>query len=392
MEVDVARKQAHKAIGAVKRCDLSLEGWEQVWERSFRVGAEVKLPEYYRVYFLLVDLLQFDRFGPRDKLAWSIPVELRGNVYLINHEKMGTGVFAVPGVAEDVETHAKIIVRLIRQGVEKSEKYFDWRARQAIASGSVSVINLSNRLFDRYIFLLEQYWSKCDEANQRHSQRDEQDTALLFLGIDPEQARLRQEAEWLAFSVIESFFSWTEHIFIHLSILLGKCKNADEVATLASGRWSEKFWAALDKGDDEAKLFHKKLLTIRQQFRNLGTHGAFGKKREAFIFHSETGAVPVTLPNDVGRHSYRFGGGLDYFRTDVPFVGQKEIATIEEFIEYLRSGQLVPAWVYLDGGLDTGLTAWQLSVLYAAMESPEAMEDLVGFLSSEADKVANMEF
>ena len=60
----------------------------------------------------------------------------------------------------------------------------DWRAEQAISSGSVSVINLSNWLYHCYSFLLEQFRAKCDEPGQELIPSDDQDTFLRSLVID----------------------------------------------------------------------------------------------------------------------------------------------------------------------------------------------------------------
>ena len=49
-------------------------------------------PEYYLVYFLLVDLLGFKCYGRGEKVAWSTPVEIEGQHFLIEHRKLGLGV------------------------------------------------------------------------------------------------------------------------------------------------------------------------------------------------------------------------------------------------------------------------------------------------------------
>src|SRR5260370_13298256 len=82
---------------------------------------------------------------------------------------------------------------------------------------------------------------------------------------------------WLALAVIESFFSWTEHIFIHIAILRGKVTSGIEIPQLAKADWSAKFKAAIDLADPVSKTFYDKLVEIRQANRNFVAHGAFGK-------------------------------------------------------------------------------------------------------------------
>lgn len=52
---------------------------------------------------------------------------------------------------------------------------------------------------------------------------------------------LRRQAQWLALSAVEAFFSWTEHVLIHLAILNGKAKTGREVADLADSDRATKF-------------------------------------------------------------------------------------------------------------------------------------------------------
>jgi len=77
-------------------------------------------------------------------------------------------------------------------------------------------------------------------------------------------------------------------------------------------------------------------------------HGAFGKRGEAFDFHSSAGAGPVNLtdPEGRGQFSIWFGPSFDE-------VGA--IETAEAFIEKLWEGDLAPAKMYLqDAWLVTG--------------------------------------
>lgn len=44
---------------------------------------------------------------------------------------------------------------------------------------------------------------------------------------------------WLATSAIESFFNWTEHVFILIAILKGEIKNGNDVADKVGKEWGE---------------------------------------------------------------------------------------------------------------------------------------------------------
>ena len=77
-------------------------------------------------------------------------------------------------------------------------------------------------------------------------------------------------------------------------------------------------------------------------------HGAFGKRGEAFHFHSGAGAVPVLLTQGQ-RHRYALTG-------KPAFDEGAAIADIETFIEHLWSGARTPAKIYIFSELPSILT------------------------------------
>lgn len=104
-----------------------------------RTDAGRELPPYYLVYFLLVDLLGFEDYGQSEKVAWSIPISFKDNLFLIEHRKMGLGLFAYN--AKEAETDAKKIVKLINKAVVKIKLYYQWKASVAIESSDLNVEN-----------------------------------------------------------------------------------------------------------------------------------------------------------------------------------------------------------------------------------------------------------
>ena len=327
-----------------------------------RTDAGRSLPDYYLVYFTLVDLLGFRYVGRGEKVAWSIPVDFEGRVYVIEHRKLGLGVFSSGGI--DREEDAKAIVQLVKRGVNAARPYFERRADQALKGPKVNVHNDSVDLFDRYEFFLGMFETKRNKTGKKRSAGS---------------YRFARETEWLAISAIESFFSWTEHVFIHLAILQGKCTTGNQVDQLAANEWKDKFKAALDVQDLETKRYYDDLLEIRRQVRNFVAHGSFGKNGEAFKFHSAAGAVPVMLPHRRVNRSDRFPDA-------------DAIKTINDFIEYLRSGRLSPAWMFLDSHLDTILTEAQSGTYDDAMASEDSMRSFIEYREYLEDMHANMDF
>ena len=341
-----------------------------------------RLPEHYLVYFLLVDLLGFKCLGKGEKTAWSIPVDIDGQLLHIEHRKMGPGVFSHGG--PETEAAAEELVRLVEKGLRIARPYLDWRAAQAVEDSKINVRNRSVELYDRFEFLLGEYRSKLAEAEGRRSGASAHTIDRANYQIP--DYRLLQEADWLALSAVESFFSWSEHVFILLAIMQGNCITGESVKKLAGGDWKKKFRAALDIRDPVIKGYYDDLASVREQVRNFIAHGSFGKRGEAFLFHSGVGAVPVLLPHRKSRYSYSF-----HWNGRV-LAEREAISTIEHFIESIRTGPLAPAWTYLDTGMDLVLTRARWGYYEEAMESMDSMKELVDMESRIADAYADMDW
>ena len=156
------------------------------------------------------------------------------------------------------------------------------------------------------------------------------------------------------------------------------------MAKLAEADWKVKFKSALDVSEAETKRHYDKLLDLRAQIRNFMAHGAFGKRGEAFRFHSGAGAVPVLL---TWKHIHRYS-----LTGESAFDEDSAIGTIEEFIEYLWSGPRLPAKFYISSGLPSILTLVADGTYAGAMQSGEAMEEFVSGLTRYFDNAANMDW
>jgi hypothetical protein len=364
---------------------------------SARTNGGRSLPAYYLVYFLLIDFLGLPSLGQWEKTAWMVPVRYRGRLYGIEHRKMGLGVFApnldpaarMSGTpSEQAEEDASAIAALVTTAVSIAEPYFQWRAEQAVSTPGLNVVNKSNELFDRYEYFRDRFRALWDEAErpkaeQSVAKRTLSDGAVVTSGSSPSFA-LRREAEWVAQSAIEAFFSWTEHVFIHLAILQSKLRSGDEVARLAESDWKAKFKAALDVAETQTKLHYDSLLDLRAQVRNFVAHGAFGKRGEAFSFHSGAGAAPVILTNNQ-KHKFSLTG-----RT--AFDEQLAIEDIESFLRHLWSGPRAPARHYIFSSLPSILTYVVDGTYKRTMHSDDEMKTFVEQLSGEFDRAANMDW
>lgn len=364
---------------------------------SSRTNGGRTLPEYYLVYFLLVDLLGYKDLGQWEKVAWIVPVRYRGRLYSIEHRKFGVGIFApnhdasarmsVPPT-EEAEIDATAISKAIRKAVKIAGPYFEWRAAQAAITSQLNVLNSSNELFERYQHFREKFTQLSKKA-ERNKNKWKSDQVKLNDGtvITTQKSlsfTIRREAKWTAQAAIDAFFSWTEHAFIHLAILQGRIKTGSEVAALADADWKAKFKAVLDHTDVITQKHYQTLLDLRAQIRNFMAHGAFGKRGEAFRFHSGAGAVPVLITQEQ-RHKYSLTGNPAFDEAGA-------LSEIEKFLEHIWTGPLAPAKIYIFSDLPTILTYAKDGTYTDAMKTPEDMEGLVEHLSWRFDNSANMDW
>lgn len=383
-KMHAVRHTARKVIAPI----TSLSGSVTSGYPSQRTEAGRELPPYFLVYFLLVDLLQFRAFGRHEKVAWSIPIVYKGKVFAIEHRKMGLGIFA-RNLATD-EPEAREILVLIKRAIRVAEPFFEWMAEEAVNRSKVNVLNHGAALFARFAYHLKLYRRASKAAEKRKDVRKittrKTSYGSTVTSIRVPYFQLKQNAQWLALSCIETFFGWTEHVFIHLALLTGRINTASEVAKLATADWAEKYKTALDMRDKDTQRLYNELIEIRRQLRNMVAHGAFGKQGEAFKFHSAVGAVPVLLPHRATKRNFSLGHGLS-------FEDDAAIRLIEKFVTHLWAGTRAPARLYIqESGLPIILTFITDGTYARAMKSENSMESFIEYWSGEQDRATDMDW
>jgi hypothetical protein len=386
-ELEPVREAARRALGPVLPVGADTAADQHFLFNAKRTNAGHELPPYYLIYFLLVDLLGFKNLGKFEKISWSVPIDFHGRAFLIEHRKFGVGVFAHdPDTEEDA---ARKIVNYIKKAVRAARPFFDWLAEQAVDASALNVINNSSALYSRFSYFRDAYLRKAQEAKDRKDERiikEGETSSGKWTSISFPAMQLQAEARWLALAAIEAFFSWTEHVFIHIAILSGALKTGKEVARFAEADWSAKFKHALDISDAVSKDFFDKLIEIRRELRNFVAHGAFGKDGKAFEFHSGAGAVPVLLPHRLGNRKFSIGERLT-------FDDDGALKLIDAFIEHLWEGRRAPAELYIQQSQLPIIMTMASDGKYAhAMNSMDDMKHFVEQLGRQFDDAANMDW
>lgn len=388
-ELEAFRAKAQKAIWPIAPLtkDTNCEGSFSVFGQQDSL--EKDLPPYYLIYFLLVEFLGFEDLGKGEKTAWTIPIDYKQNPFFVSYRKFGVRILGHPAIAGESQSQAKEIIKLIKKGVIAAEPFFEWKAEQAVKKSKLNVVNNSRDLFERYKYFLNEFKKFSDATTEltdskksgaRESHQDQKgDCRFYYLDY-------RQKAKWYALAAIDAFFSWTEHIFVHIAILMGRVASGEQVAELAEADWQEKFKCVLDVSDPKVKPFYDELIQIRRQLRNYMAHGAFGKGWQAFKFHSEAGAIPVVLTHKSEGAKFSFAGLFGFEEIEA-------IRIIESFIEQLWADEREPARIYIqESDLPLILPKAIDGTYENAMQSLEAMNELVDRLSWHFYSAENMEW
>jgi hypothetical protein len=397
-EFDELRRKVIRALGDIEPAGKPRSEHEpKALMLSSTTRGGKSLPSYYLVYFMLVDFLKFPQMGAWEKVAWTVPIRYQDRLYAIEHQKMGLRICAPNGdpnarmsgrPSEQQEHDSDQIARKVRKAVGIAAPYFDWRAGQAAKTNKLNVLNHSKWLFDRYEFFKDQYTEQKREAERRSAElrqeKESSDIQSALQALNSGVLELSAESDWVAQAAVDAFFSWSEHAFIHVAILRGRITNGSQVADLAAANWKEKFRAAIGLENPCFKSHYDKLLLLRTQMRNFMAHGAFGKRGEAFLFHSGAGAVPVLLSEN-GLNRYSFSGAP-------AFNEQEAIESIDSFLETFWSSDLSPVKPHLFSTVPSILTFVADGKYDQAMCSDKAMSELVEYIENQMDAAANMDW
>lgn len=386
-DLEALKKKVLDALSPIKEADENTKANKNFLFSAQRTNAGRSLPPYQLVYFLLYDLLGFRDLGRSEKVAWSIPIDFNGKALLIEHRKFGVGVFA--SNLEQDEADAQQIVKRIHKAVKMAAPYFEWLASEAVSKSKLNVINESGELYNRYEYFLGLYREENKQANERKNEVCKKTTKTKYGTVTSYRIpyyELEKNANWLAIAAIDAFFSWTEHLFIHLAVVAKRVSTGEEIADLTGAGWQEKFKSAISLEDTDAEKYYDELILVRRQLRNFIAHGAFGKKGETFLFHSGAGAVPVLMPHQKGKNRFALSSELAFDEDSV-------LELLDNFISYLWSSDLSPAMYYVqESGLPTILTMAKDGTYSKAMRSREDMEEFVKYLSYQFDQAANMDW
>jgi hypothetical protein len=302
---------------------------------------------------------------------------------LVEYRKFGVGIF-IQDKDKD-ENEAEEIVKKINKAISSIKPFYDFVAEEAVKKSEFNIVNNNQNLYGRFRYLKSLYDIEKELFINNQNTTEVKEFEYKNIYYKCFANKHLQNSNWIAISCIEAFFSWTEHLFIHLAVIAQGMSKGEDVVKLIEGEWKTKYKAAIKENSKEAKKFYDELLIVRQQLRNFVAHGAFGKNGNAFEFHSGTGAVPVVI-NQKQKNRFSLQGTLSFKDEDV-------LILIEGFIQFLMEGSLRPAMYYTqECELPTILTLAASGEYKKAITDMEHMKKFSELLTHEIDNAANMDF
>ena len=342
--------------------------------------------EYYLIFLMLVDLLEYEYFGPYEKIAYGIPIEFDGLSYSINYQKFGMRIECSEG------GDGANFYKIIRKGIKAAKPYFLWRAEQASTSSNLNLESKCPILWSKYQYLKEQSKQLLDKFEKDKDKPKVEkgyndDGSLRYSSVSFPAYQFLEQGRWIHEAAVDAFFAWCEHALVHIAILMGHLKTGKEIASLLKGEFAPKCKLVLDLSSPDDKTAYDDILLLRNELRNFVAHGSFGKDGAAFTFHTATGAIPLKILDNKSRSdfSFSFGGAasrdweMDYLR-------------IDNFLKQLWENGKSPAKQYLETGFPCILTYAAKGTYKKAMASEAKMQNFLEHLGRCIDNAANMDF
>lgn len=198
-----------------------------------RIYTTTSLQEYYLIFFLFNDLLEFHGTGKFEKIAWSFPIDFNGKIFLIQYRKLGLGVFGDHN--ESAEDDAEEIVKRINSAVKSVRPFYNYIAEEAVKNSKFNIKNNNQILYERFNYLLSLY----KEQYNKYIENKDNTEAITETFVGGSMITYKnngypfyRHANWIAISCIEAFFSWTEHLFVHLAVIAQNIDSGQGVSNL----------------------------------------------------------------------------------------------------------------------------------------------------------------
>jgi hypothetical protein len=295
-------------------------------------------------------------------------------------------------LSDDPELEVLIndFIACLRKAARVFDKHvFARLVKDQVTAGNVTLLNQSGRLRGAYTFFRWQAQSFIDGHGDEELRQEMAGMGVLAAGGTPGETfftelLVRSEVGYCLTAMASAYFSWLEHVLV-LALPFTDWDPAQRNVTEVIGdSWADKWRYVVPNGDAAATAFDR-LKVAAEEFRNLDSHGGFGKKERSLLIHTPLGAMPARLME-----------GADAIRATIipeaPAGFPQACAVFDATDEFLRTGPLAAAMAWIEGGLQVPFHSEHRQTLKEAMaEADEAFEEVVNRFSELEDRINNFE-
>lgn len=333
------------------------------------------------VLFLLHGVSGFPLGRRGDKMHWVVPFCYKGIECAISHEKFGVRLY-LDEIPEKRVDGVEILGKL-KRAIEAAEKSILTKIAQAqIQSANITIINQFIRLSGAY----EYFRSRVAACFKKLRHENEQKNIDGLVATLNRNFRAKAEGAYNALAMIDSYFSRLEHFLVLALPFASFNQKSNNLSAFIGSIWSDKMKRVLPWADPKTQDFYRRLISVKEKYRNTFAHGGFEKKGSSFYFHLPgIGAIPASMSghrNSV--YFYLFPLEENHFN---------EVCSLfDEFDDWLRDEALPAAWRFAESGLDMRFDQKHLDELLEVSADLKAFEEWIKGERNYADMLSNADY
>ncbi|CAH2465087.1 hypothetical protein [Bacillus mycoides] len=250
---------------------------------------EIKFPERYMVFFMLVHLKGFEyEYQPMEKVLWEVPFKYQGINFYFTVRKFGFRLIS--------ETDDESIVKSLIQKINGASKIVDNLMssvlKENVNKGDITFSNESSLLRDRYLYFKEKAYNLYNQNEREVETTNKHRYTNVFA-----KRQRNKEAFFYTQAMLDAYFSFQEHLMVLLLPFSDFDKNSESISIFIADTWTSKFKKVFKPSRrPEVMKYFDKLQSIKEKHRNKFAHGGFEKKDGSLSVKVDgIGYIPVSM-------------------------------------------------------------------------------------------------
>jgi hypothetical protein len=315
---------------------------------------------------------------PFEKTAWVSAVSFRGALFVFTMEKFGLRLRVRTPDDEDTSALLQALTTVLNRALPQAERAIEPEIHDLIRTGRITIPNKYHLFRDRYVYMRD--------LATANFESDPPPPVIRSGWTESQPFKPQREGYFAASAAIDAYFSWLEHLLVLLLPFSSFDSINDDLESLITSTWAEKFKRIFDLASDRAaKAAYERLRAIKEEHRNPATHGGFDRALSLVHVHTAgTGAIPARLSRTpetrLSLHPL----------TDSSW---SEICDeLDEADAFLIDGTHELGHKFVEGGLDVYFNAEFVSQCEAALADPETFHEFSMRIGLQQEQAANMDW